>query len=308
MSTVHTVALAFVRDGVLPAGADAAADDAGGMVVLVGTGVAAACDALRARRIVAGECEWHGRLDAAVAAVQAVGATRVILPATPDGRDAAPRLAARLGWDLVAGAVSVDGDAVVVSRHDGRVVEEHALLGPAVITLIPRAVAGRSSQDTCEVRSLPAGPAAPVSAVRSVAVDPPDPATIDLAEAPRIVGGGQGLGHGERFVQLARIGRRLGAAMGGTRVASDAGWIPFERQIGTTGVIVKPSLYLAFGVSGATQHTSGLGHPDHVVSVNTDPSCPMMAMADLAIVSDAPAVLDALEKALEKALQKALDT
>lgn len=77
-------------------------------------------------------------------------------------------------------------------------------------------------------------------------------------------------------------------------MASDAGWIPFERQIGTTGVAVNPRLYLAFGVSGATQHTTGLGHPDHIVSVNLDGSCPMMAMADLAIVSDARAVLDEL--------------
>ncbi|NLA35039.1 MAG: electron transfer flavoprotein subunit alpha, partial [Actinobacteria bacterium] len=67
-----------------------------------------------------------------------------------------------------------------------------------------------------------------------------------------------------------------------------------DRQIGTTGVVVNPDLYLAFGISGAVQHTAGLGHPDHIVSVNTDPHCPMMAMADLAVVADANATLDAL--------------
>ena len=74
----------------------------------------------------------------------------------------------------------------------------------------------------------------------------------------------------------------------------DAGIVSHERQIGTTGVVVDPRLYLAFAISGAVQHTAGLGHPDHVISVNTDPHCPMMAMADLAIVADADATVSAL--------------
>jgi electron transfer flavoprotein alpha subunit len=77
-------------------------------------------------------------------------------------------------------------------------------------------------------------------------------------------------------------------------VITDKGWVGHERQIGTTGVVVAPDLYLAFGISGAVQHTSGLGQPAHVISVNLDPHCPMMQLADLAIVADANAVLDAL--------------
>jgi electron transfer flavoprotein alpha subunit len=79
---------------------------------------------------------------------------------------------------------------------------------------------------------------------------------------------------------------------------TDAGWVSHDRQIGTTGVVVDPDLYLSFGISGAVQHTAGLGHPEHIISVNTDPHCPMMAMADLAIVADANATLDELAKAL----------
>ena len=86
--------------------------------------------------------------------------------------------------------------------------------------------------------------------------------------------------------------------MGATRVITDRGWVGHERQIGTTGVVVDPTLYLAFGISGAVQHTAGLGDPDHIISVNTDPHCPMMQMADLAIVSDANAVLDELDRLL----------
>ena len=121
--------------------------------------------------------------------------------------------------------------------------------------------------------------------------------TIDLTEADRIAAGGAGLESAERFEQLARIAAAIGGAMGATRVITDRAWVGHERQIGTTGVVVGPELYVAFGISGAVQHTSGLGDPRHVISVNIDPHCPMMQMSDLAVVSDANAVLDELEAA-----------
>jgi electron transfer flavoprotein alpha subunit len=123
---------------------------------------------------------------------------------------------------------------------------------------------------------------------------PPDAATIDLSEAGRIVAGGAGLDERRRFDQLSELGEVLRASVGATRVITDRGWVGHERQIGTTGVIVDPRLYVAFGISGAVQHTSGLGQPDHIVSINTDPFCPMMQLADLRIIADANAVLDAL--------------
>ena len=123
---------------------------------------------------------------------------------------------------------------------------------------------------------------------------PPDAATIDLSEAGRIIGGGAGLDGPERFDQLAALGAAMRASVGATRVITDRGWVGHERQIGTTGVIVDPQLYIAFGISGAVQHTSGFGRPDHVVSINTDPYCPMMQLADLAVIADANAVLDEL--------------
>jgi electron transfer flavoprotein alpha subunit len=117
---------------------------------------------------------------------------------------------------------------------------------------------------------------------------------MDLAEAPRIVAGGAGLGEAGAFALLARVATALGASMGATRVVTDAGWVGHERQIGTTGVTVGPRVYLALGISGAVQHTGGLGHPEHIISINLDPSCPMMAMADLAIVTEAAPLLEAL--------------
>jgi len=97
---------------------------------------------------------------------------------------------------------------------------------------------------------------------------------------------------------LADVAAALGASAGATRVVTDAGWMDYDRQIGTTGVAVSPELYIAFGISGAAQHIGGLGTPDHVVSVNTDPSCPMTAMADLGIVADAQGALAELANRL----------
>ena len=222
-----------------------------------------------------------------------------MLPASPDGRDLAPRIAHVLDRPLVAGAVSIAPERITVPRRGG--LELHVL---AVATAVrgdapagcPRCRAGQSTLD---------GRAATRRAVvlerrerpdpTIVAVHPPDVTTIDLTEADRIAAGGAGLDSAERFEQLARVAAAIGGAMGATRVITDRGWVGHERQIGTTGVVVSPELYLAFGISGAVQHTSGLGDPRHVISVNVDPHCPMMQMSDLAVVSDANAVLDELE-------------
>ncbi len=132
-----------------------------------------------------------------------------------------------------------------------------------------------------------------------IEVLPPDPTTMDLAEAPRILAGGAGLGGPAPFVLLSQVAAKLAASHGASRVAADAGWAPADRFIGTTGVMVAPKLYIAFGISGAVQHVSGLGDPEHIVAVNTDASAPMMGMADLAIVTDARTMLAALASQLE---------
>ncbi|HEY6277403.1 MAG TPA: FAD-binding protein, partial [Streptosporangiaceae bacterium] len=129
----------------------------------------------------------------------------------------------------------------------------------------------------------------------------PDPATMDLAEAPLVMAGGAGLAAGLdtatatlTFGLLSQVASALGAAAGATRVATDAGWATPGRQIGTTGVAIRPRLYVAFGISGAVQHTGGLGSPEHLVSVNLDAHCPMTAGSSLGIVADARGTLVAL--------------
>jgi electron transfer flavoprotein alpha subunit len=250
----------------------------------------------------------------------------VVVPAAPDGRDLAPRLAATLDRALFAGAVQVSAERVVLARGGGLAM--HTLMPPAAFvatlqigvrgvdpadntdpaTVIEIAVADESRSGSERDADALTDTAHPSDTSRRSHLDAqvievigPDPATIDLAEAGRIVGGGAGLASSEQFDRLAALGAALGASVGATRVITDRGWVPHERQIGTTGVVVDPQLYLAFGVSGAVQHTSGLGHPDHIISVNTDAHCPMMQLADLAVVADANEVLAHLVELLDAA-------
>lgn len=290
------IAVVPVRGGELPAGADEAIAEAGGAALLVGEGTEAAAKAAVAATSV--RCAEVGPFApgawAAALAAHLADADAVLLPASPDGRDLAPRIAHVLGRPLLAGAIRVTGTEVELARRGGLVVETHRVTGPIVATLVPgvRGVEPVGAEPAVEVLPLDLDGAAHDAAV--VAVDPPDPATVDLAEARRIVAGGAGLGGPEAFAVLERVALALGASYGATRVASDVGWAPHDRYIGTTGVAVDPDLYVALAISGAVQHVTGLGQPEHVIAVNTDPSAPMMAMADLAVVTDARRLLHEL--------------
>jgi electron transfer flavoprotein alpha subunit len=295
------IAVVVVRQGALPAGAAEVVAEAGNRVVLVGEDTAAAVAALPS-----GPLEiWCAELGpfaagawAATLAPWLAGNDVVLLPASPDGRDLAPRLAHVLDRPLLAGAISVTTDRAVLVRGGGLLSEEHAIVEPVVATLEPgvRGTETGEGEPTVTKLDLVAPPAVHEADVLEVL--PPDPATMDLAEAPRIIAGGAGLGGPEPFRALQRVAAALAASYGASRVAADAGWVPQDRFIGTTGVTVDPELYVALGISGAVQHVSGLGHPDHVIAVNTDASAPMMAMADLAIVTDARALLAELANRL----------
>lgn len=291
------IAVVPVRHGRLPLGAEETVDEAGGRVLLAGSGTAAAAAELAGAtaellRWEAGEYR-PGGWAAALAPVLA-DEDVVVLPGSPDGRDLAPRLALALGRPLYAPALAVTGRGATVVRGDGLATWEATFDGPVVATLQPgsRGVDRRRRPPPIE-RVVTVGVPAVADAVCTT-VREADPATIDLAEARRIVAAGAGLGSPDSVDLLARVAAALGCATGATRVVADAGWVSFDRQIGTTGVVVDPDLYVAVGVSGAVQHVSGIGAPRDVVAVNTDASCPMMAMADLAIVTDGPAFVRAL--------------
>jgi electron transfer flavoprotein alpha subunit len=293
------IALIPVRDGVLPAGSHDCVVEAHGHALVVGRGAGEAAGALAgvARSIGVAETDApFARLVAALATRLSVEDV-VVLPTAPDGRDLAPPLARAMGRPLVTGALAVTAQGATATGWLGRTIEEVVPSGPFVATLQPCGGATAPSHAGAEPVTHPVALVADdAPAAVTTALPPPDVASMDLAEAPRILGGGAGLDGEARFVELAAVAAALGAAMGGTRVITDRGWIAHERQIGTTGVTVRPELYVAFGVSGAVQHTAGLGDPAHVISVNTDPHCPMMQLADLAVVADANATLDALAR------------
>ncbi len=291
------IAVVPVRDGHLPHGGDAAIRACAGRTLLVGEGTASALrearvDVVEARRWEAGAfapARWSAGLSSLLA-----DEPHVVLPGCPDGRDLLGRLAHALGRTPVAWCTAVSETELVTTRHDGAASVVLAVLGPYVATLVPSPVGtglGTTAAIATEVRP---GGAIDAADAEVLGVDAADPRELDLADADRIAAGGVGLGGREAFAELEVVATALGASLGATRPVADRGVVGHERQIGTTGVTVDPTLYLAFGISGAVQHTAGLGSPRRVVAVNTDPACPMMAMADLAVVADAAATVHAL--------------
>jgi electron transfer flavoprotein alpha subunit len=297
------IALVPVRDGVLPAGAAETISECNGHALVVGTGTGdidldgLASSVLFVELGPVEPARWTAMLAPILRelAERDVDTDIVVLPHAPDGRDLAPHLALALDRPLLAGATEVSAHRVRVARRGGLELHEQRPTGPFVATLqtSARGPVNFDGPTRTEHIDLPIDATATHDA-HVVEILPPDVQTMDLTEARRIVGGGAGLESSDRFEQLDRFAASIGGVMGATRVITDRSWVHHDRQIGTTGVVVDPVLYVAFGVSGAVQHTSGLGHPDHIISINTDAHCPMMAMSDLAIVADANETLDEL--------------
>jgi electron transfer flavoprotein alpha subunit len=259
-----------------------------------------------ARRVLALEAPYDAEVHADAIA-GAVGRPRVVLvPGTADGADLAPRLAARLGAAclLDCARLHVDAAGLVATRwaHDDRAHERWLVPEgrPLVATVRPGSRgAPRPRPRGAEVTRLPAAE----PRVRRLRRLPADPRSVALAEADRIVAAGLGIGSAELLPAVQELADLLGAALGASRPLADRGWVPFERQVGTTGQQVAPRLYVAIGISGASQHMGGIRRAETVVAINTDPTCPMMTRATLAAVGDAGAVVAALTARLRQGAQ-----
>lgn len=237
----------------------------------------------------------------------------VATSATANGRDWMPRLAARLHLPFVPACLGIDlhNDSLFALRtmYDGRAyIQTRTMLHgkTALVTMVPE-VRGVPSQ-------RPTTPSAPPvklhrlvpdlannleqERIHSLSIEAPAPETVALEAAERIVAGGRGIGR-EGFTQIASFARLLGAAVGATRVATDRGWIDHARQIGATGKSVHPRLYIACGISGAAQHTSGMREAQTVVAINPDRSAPIFALADLGLLGDANEVLPLAAKIID---------
>ncbi len=234
----------------------------------------------------------------------------ILAHATPNARDYLPRLAAQLHIPFISNCLglNVQNDALFALRsiYEGRayVQTRTALHGhTALATLVP-GVRGtplkplNNRLSDVEVRHYTPELAQPDRRVRRIALQAPSAEEVELDAAERIVAGGRGIGQ-DGFASIATFAHGLGAAVGATRVATDLGWIEHARQIGATGKIVRPKLYIACGISGAAQHTSGMSESQTIIAINPDRSAPIFALADLGLLGDANQILPIAATLLE---------
>jgi electron transfer flavoprotein alpha subunit len=287
----------------LAAGAQELAQQSGGAAVALAYGPgadggAAGLGAAGAARAIVLGAEPAPAITFAAAAADAVRAeppAALLAPATPNGRDLAAALVGLL--DLPA-----FGPVRAARFEDGKLRTEQATLQGTVITVSEPADGApqpsvvlvlantftptEGGSGNAEVAQGAATDPGPFGKARVAESHPAEASVVNLEEATVIVAGGRGVGSEEGFKPLHELAAALGGAVGASRAAADAGWIPYQLQIGQTGKVVKPALYLGLGISGAIQHRVGMQTAEHVVAVNKDPDAPIGEFADLFVVGD----------------------
>jgi electron transfer flavoprotein alpha subunit len=226
----------------------------------------------------------------------------LLAPSTTFGKDVLPRAAALLGAPQISDIMEV---------VDARTFKRPIYAGNAIVDVrVPPGVTVVGTVRTASFQAVAAGSAiAPIEAVRTAVELPTHSEFVglaaqeserpDLQSAGRVVSGGRGVGSEENFKVVFSLADKLGAAVGASRAAVDAGYVPNDMQVGQTGKIIAPDLYLAIGISGAIQHVTGIKDAGIIVAINKDAEAPIFEIADYGLVGDLFEVLPALEQALD---------
>ena len=229
----------------------------------------------------------------------------VLFPSTTTARDVLSRLMARLDVGVIANATDVryDGDELRVmvpwgAENTGTVTLNGSK--PALVQVRPKAFAAEEVRGQAEIRPIDL----PIDegTLRTRVLETVEEASEgpNLEDAGIIVSGGRGLGQPENYKFVESLAKQLGGAPGATRAIVDAGWIPYAYQVGQTGKTVKPTLYIACGISGAIQHIAGMKGSKYIIAINRDPDAPIFELADLGVVGDVLTVVPKLTERLQQ--------
>jgi electron transfer flavoprotein alpha subunit len=251
----------------------------------------------------------EGYTDTLAATIGQVAPAIVLIGATAMGRDLGPRLAARLGVGLAS-------DCTALEIADGRLLATRPIFAgkalakvklnsdPQMATVRPNVLAEPEPDAGAAAAVEPMAPRAEGVRAKVVGIAGAGEGEIDVAEAEIIVSGGRGVAGPEGFAPVRSLAKTLGAAVGASRAAVDAGWIEHSHQVGQTGKTVTPNLYIACGVSGAIQHLAGMKTSKVIVAVNKDPEAPIFKIANYGIVGDLFEVVPLLEKEFKTLLSE----
>lgn len=226
----------------------------------------------------------------------------ILFASSYDSRDVAGRLQARTASTLMGNASDVLGpDKAQTQIFGGTKIVDVELSGPdpKLVLVRPKSFAAEPSGGSATVVDVPADVPEEAKQVKVVERHEEEASGPKLEDASVIVSGGRGLQDPKNFELLQDLAKALGkAAVGATRAVVDAGWVPYSMQIGQTGITVKPEVYIAVGISGATQHLVGMKESKRIVAINKDPDAPIFRIADLGVVGDALKVIPAVTEQL----------
>ncbi|BCE02445.1 electron transfer flavoprotein subunit alpha/FixB family protein [Marinicellulosiphila megalodicopiae] len=224
--------------------------------------------------------------------------THIIANTSMQGKNVLPRVAALLDTEQVSDVIEILGDDTFKrSFYAGNVLAKVKVNSPKkILTVRATAFDAVESGSCANVDSIDYTPGD--SKVSFVSAQISESTRPELTSAPIVISGGRGMQNGENFAMLERVADKLGAAVGASRAAVDAGFVPNDLQVGQTGKIVAPDLYIAVGISGAIQHLAGMKDSKVIVAINKDPDAPIFQVADYGLVADLFDVLPELESKL----------